>query len=134
MKKLLENTDKCPCGSEKSYGLCCQAYLEQTQQAPTAEALMRSRYTAFTQQDEHYLRYSWHPDSCPQNIRLNESIIWLGLTIKVTVDGLAGDDTGTVEFVARSKINGKAQRLHENSRFVRVDNRWLYIDGECPAK
>lgn len=124
----------CPCDSGKSYLLCCQNYIEQARQAPTAEALMRSRYTAFTQLNEGYLRYSWHPDTCPKNIHLNENTQWLGLKIKKVLAGSTNDDEGQVEFVARSKHNGKASRLHENSRFTRVDNRWLYVDGESPSQ
>lgn len=124
--------DKCPCGSEKPYKDCCQPLVEQTLDAPTAEALMRSRYTAFFLRNEAYLRYSWHPDFCPKNIYLNEDTRWLGLKIKNTVAGTENDETGEVEFVARSKSGSRASRLHENSRFGRVsNNRWVYIDGKA---
>ena len=102
--------------------------------APTALSLMRSRYTAFTQLNENYLRYSWHPDTCPKNIHLNVNTHWLGLKIKNTIAGEEKDTTGEVEFIARSKINGKASRLHERSQFRRVDNRWVYLAGEITAK
>ncbi len=95
---------------------------------------MRSRYTAFTLLDENYLRLTWHPDTCPQTIHLNENTTWLELSIKKTTAGRADDNEGTVEFVARNKINGKAQRLHEHSRFVRIDNHWLYVDGSFYSK
>lgn len=98
--------------------------------APTAETLMRSRYSAFVIKNEAYLRYSWHPDYCPKNIHLNEDTQWLGLKIKRTNAGKTGDKTGEVEFVARSKNNGKASRLHETSRFTLLDNRWVYVDGK----
>ncbi len=91
---------------------------------------MRSRYTAFVLLNEDYLRYSWHPDTCPENIRLNENTHWLGLKIKNTVAGGEKDDSGEVEFVARSKINGEASRLHETSRFLRFENRWVYVDDK----
>ena len=108
----------------------CQPYVEQTSNAPTAEALMRSRYSAFTLLNEEYLRYSWHPDTCPKQIRLNGNTQWLGLKIKNTVAGDVSDDTGEVEFVARNKVNGKASRLHECSRFSRYNNRWVYLNGK----
>ena len=130
MKKQTKDTHLCPCESGKPYEHCCQSYIEQTSEAPTAEALMRSRYSAFVLLNEDYLRYSWHPDHCPKNIHLNENTQWLGLKVINTVAGGVNDDTGEVEFVARSKINGKASRLHETSRFSRVNNRWVYIDGE----
>jgi len=113
---------------------CCQSYVEQTIDAPTAEALMRSRYTAFVLLNEDYLRYSWHPDSCPKNIRLNENTKWLGLKILDTKAGGLSDRTGDVEFVTRSKIAGKAHRLHEHSRFVRENNRWYYTNGDFSDK
>lgn len=120
----------CPCDSGKKYESCCQPFIEQLMNAPTAETLMRSRYSAFVIKNEAYLRYSWHPDYCPKNIHLNEDTQWLGLKIKRTNAGKTGDKTGEVEFVARSKNNGKASRLHETSRFTLLDNRWVYVDGK----
>lgn len=90
---------------------------------------MRSRYSAFTLLKEAYLRYSWHPDTCPKTIHLNEKTSWLGLKIIKTIAGNETDKKGVVEFVARSKNNGKASRLHETSRFSRFDSRWVYLDG-----
>ena len=130
MKKNKEDNHLCPCDSGKLFKLCCQPYVEQINDAPTAEALMRSRYTAFVLHREDYLRYSWHPDTCPKNVHLNKNAQWLGLKIKSTVAGDENDDTGEVEFVARNKVNGKASRLHECSRFKRFENHWVYLDGE----
>ena len=130
MKNNKKDLQLCPCESGKAFEHCCQPYLKQTRDAPTAEALMRSRYTAFTLLDEDYLRYSWHPDTCPKTIHLNKETTWLGLKIIKTVAGNIDDKNGEVEFVARSKNNGKASRLHENSRFGRFNNRWVYIDGK----
>jgi SEC-C motif-containing protein len=126
-KKTKKQAGLCPCGSSKQATDCCLPLLNQGRNASTAEALMRSRYTAFVLQNEDYLRYSWHPDNCPKIVHLNENIIWLGLKIKNTVAGGVSDETGEVEFVARSKINGKASRLHENSQFTRFENRWVYL-------
>ena len=130
MKKNKEDNHLCPCDSGKLFKLCCQPYVEQINDAPTAEALMRSRYTAFVLHREDYLRYSWHPDTCPKYVHLNKKAQWLGLKIKSTVAGDENDDTGKVEFVARYKVNGKASRLHEYSRFSRCKNRWVYLNGE----
>lgn len=134
MKKSIPSPLNCPCNSEETYENCCQKHIEKTHITPTAETLMRSRYTAFTLNNEEYLRYSWHPDTCPQIIRLDSSTQWLGLSIKNIVAGRVNDDEGFVEFVARNKINGKANRLHENSRFTRIDSRWVYVNGEQIAK
>ena len=91
---------------------------------------MRSRYTAFVLKNKDYLRYSWHSDTCPKNIHLNKNAQWLGLKIKNTLAGDVNDDSGEVEFVARNKVNGKASRLHECSRFIRYKDRWVYVDGK----
>jgi SEC-C motif domain protein len=130
MKNNTESLFLCPCGSGKPFKLCCQRYIDHSENAPTAESLMRSRYTAFVLLDGDYLRYSWHPDYCPANIHINKEIGWLGLKIKNVIAGGVDDETGEVEFVARSKINGRARRLHETSRFTRVQNRWVYIHGK----
>jgi SEC-C motif-containing protein len=127
-------TEACPCNSGKSHDNCCKDYLDLSQNAPTAEALMRSRYSAFVLKNKEYLRYSWHPDTCPAEIRMSDSCQWLGLKIIATKAGETGDSSGEVEFVARSKTHGKAHRLHENSRFARFDKRWVYFDGDLMAK
>jgi SEC-C motif-containing protein len=129
MKDNKKSTELCPCESGNPFKSCCQPYVEQTREAATAEALMRSRYTAFALLNEDYLRHSWHPDNCPKTIHLNKNTKWLGLKIKNTKAGNADDKTGKVEFVARNKINGKASRLHEISRFTRFENRWVYVNG-----
>ena len=130
------NQTICPCDSGKTYSRCCQPLVGMHENAATAEALMRSRYTAFVLLNEKYLRYSWHPDTCPKYIRLDENTKWLGLKIKKTLAGAKKDDVGEVEFIARNKtingsgINGKAKRIRENSRFTRYENRWVYLDGK----
>jgi len=96
---------------------------------PNAEALMRSRYTAYVLANADYLKATWHPDYLPQSFALDdqERVQWLGLQVKR--QALSDDNHASVEFVARYKINGRAQRLHEVSRFVREQGRWFYLDG-----
>lgn len=95
---------------------------------------MRSRYTAFTLLNEAYLLSSWHRSTRPTSLDLHASPLpkWLGL--KILAHHIQDENHATVEFVARSKLAGRAQRLHEVSRFVREDGRWFYIDGkiDCP--
>ena len=93
-----------------------------------AQALMRSRYAAFVALDREWLLATWHPSTRPASLDLDASIKWLGLEVK---DHRVIDDThAEVEFVARLRSgSGRAQRLHERSRFVREDGRWYYVDG-----
>jgi len=90
---------------------------------------MRSRYTAFTLENASYLLASWHLDTRPTEMTFDTTQRWLGLAILARHKGTQHDATGMVEFVARYKVNGKAHKLHELSRFGRVDNHWVYIDG-----
>ena len=124
----------CPCGASADYARCCGPYVDEGLPAPTAEALMRSRYTAYTQGREDYLQATWHPAHRPTSLNLAEDTAtkWLGLAIKAcsSIDATHA----TVEFVARYKIGGRACRLHETSRFALLDGRWLYMDGDIHPK
>lgn len=128
----------CPCESGKPYSKCCEVY-HLGSPAPTAEALMRSRYSAYALANQNpvlleYLLQTWHPDTRPQSLDLNgeNATKWLGLQVKrhLNIDA----DNAIVEFVARYKhannLGGKAERLHETSRFQRIDHRWYYVDGD----
>lgn len=117
----------CPCGEPKGYAECCGIYHAGTP-APTAEALMRSRYSAYALGLEAYILATWHTSTRPPDARPEQGIRWLGLSIKR--HEATGDGRALVEFVARYKIGGRAQRLHEVSRFVRDDGRWYYVDGQ----
>ena len=123
----------CPCGSQKPYEECCAPYHAGTV-APTAEALMRSRYSAYARSLEPYLQATWHSGTRPPTLDLSadKDTRWLGLDIRR--HEATGTDTAIVEFVARYKVGGRAHRLHEVSRFVRENGRWYYLDGEFPAK
>ncbi|MGZ8983396.1 MAG: YchJ family protein [Methylotenera sp.] len=120
----------CPCESGKPYSACCEPYHKGTP-APTAEALMRSRYTAYVRGMEDYLLQTWHSDTCPATLDLGLTgkvqTKWLGLQIKQFVS--LSESSATVEFIARYKIAGKAERLHENSQFRKINQRWYYLDG-----
>ena len=122
----------CPCGSEKNYAACCERYIKGIEIAPTAESLMRSRYSAYTFNNTTYLLASWHSTTRPENLQFdNEAPIkWLSLTINAIELGGQCDTEGMVEFTARYKINGKSERLHEKSRFIKENQRWFYVDGE----
>ena len=90
---------------------------------------MRSRYSAYVLDLTAYLRDTWHPSTRPAVIEPNTpGLKWLGLEVRQHT--LQDADHASVEFVARSKLGGRAQRLHETSRFVRDDGRWYYVDGD----
>ncbi|OZD61123.1 hypothetical protein CH272_03670 [Rhodococcus sp. 05-340-1] len=120
---------RCPCSSGDTFDACCEPYLRGDASAPTAEKLMRSRFTAFAVADVDYLRASWHPDTAPAELELDPDQRWYRLDILATDAGGLFDDAGTVEFRARYKHPGGAGSMSEVSRFVRVDGRWLYLDG-----
>jgi SEC-C motif-containing protein len=118
----------CVCGSGRAADACC-ARFHAGEPAPTPEALMRSRYSAFVLDLRDYLLATWHPTTRPAALPPPEpGLKCLGLEVKRSA--LQDADHGTVEFVARSKLGGRAHRLHENSRFVREDGRWYYVDGD----
>jgi len=96
--------------------------------APDALALMRSRYCAFVLERSDYLRDTWHPSTRPVDIGFEPGLRWLGLQIRQ--HSVIDDHRATVEFVARSKLGGRAQRLHEVSRFLRENGHWFYVDGD----
>jgi SEC-C motif-containing protein len=120
----------CHCGSDKSIEACCQPIIDGQLSAQSAEQLMRSRYSAYVEEQADYLLGSWHADTRPSRISFQPGQKWLGLKIKHTEAGTAEDQWGKVEFLARFKIDGKGRRLHEISRFEQIDGRWYYLDGE----
>jgi len=119
----------CPCGGS-DYAICCKPYHDGSEPAQ-ADLLMRARYSAYTLGLMDYVFKTWHSRTRPALSELTHdaSIKWLGLEVKKHVPN---GDEATVEFVARSRSGGRAQRLHEISRFVREEGRWLYIDGVFP--
>ena len=120
----------CPCGGGQ-YSACCRPFHEGSRPAPTALALMRSRYSAFALGLNAYLIQTWHPSSRPEQLDAQADLLegkWIGLTIKG--DSETGDNAW-VEFIARYKPNsGPATRLHEHSRFIREHGHWFYVDGK----
>ncbi|HTD04375.1 YchJ family protein [Undibacterium sp.] len=129
MQSVMPNA--CPCGAAK-YADCCGRFIAGGMLPATAEQLMRSRYSAYALGNEAYLRATWHAGTCPPDaIVQDDAAKWLGLEVKKHQQQ---GDAATVEFVARYKVDGRAHRLHEVSRFVREDGQWLYVDGTFPEK
>jgi SEC-C motif-containing protein len=124
-----DGSPRCPCLSGLPYDECCEPLHLGTATAPTAERLMRSRYSAFAIGDPAYLLETWHPSTRPETLELDPDQRWYRLDILARTRGGMLDSTGTVEFRASYRRDGVAGEQHEVSRFVREDRRWLYLDG-----
>jgi SEC-C motif-containing protein len=122
-------TVPCPCGSGSDYAGCCER-LHLGEPAGTAEALMRSRFTAFALGLAPYLRASWHPSTRPAALDLDDDTVWRRLQIVDTVAGGPGDAEGIVEFRASFRAPDGGGLLHERSRFAREAGAWRYVDGD----
>ncbi|WP_212911033.1 YchJ family protein [Streptomyces sp. TS71-3] len=120
----------CPCGTGQPYEACCGRFHSGAAGAPTAEALMRSRYSAFAVRDEAYLLRTWHPRTRPVSVELGDGPRWTGLEILATEAGSAFHSTGVVTFRARFTDGGRAGELRERSRFERIEGAWVYVDGD----
>lgn len=126
----MTDTDTCPCNSHKPYTECCGPLLSGIRLADTAEALMRSRYSAYVVRDIAYLLRSWHPSTRPDKIDPVAIPAWYELIIIHTEKGQETDNEGVVEFQAAAFSQKSILRLHEVSRFVKENNQWFYVDGE----
>jgi SEC-C motif domain protein len=120
---------RCPCGSGLTYAECCGPLHDGTRTAATAEQLMRSRYSAFAVGDPAYLLATWHSTTRPHSLDLDPEVRWTGLEVLATTGGALLAAEGTVEFRAHHVVDGRSGAQHENSRFVREDGRWRYLDG-----
>ena len=116
----------CPCGLGDDYASCC-GRLHAGAPAPTAESLMRSRYSAFAVGDAGYLLRTWYPSARPRTLSLDPERRWTRLAILETRDGGLFDATGTVQFRAMYLQQGQRGVLAETSRFVRQDRHWTYL-------
>jgi SEC-C motif domain protein len=130
--RAIDTLTPCPCGNVAGYARCC-GLLHDGAVARSAEMLMRSRYSAYVLKREDYLLATWHPTTRPAHLKLaaqQPAPTWLGLDVRHhEEDG----EHAIVEFIARLRYGGgKAQRMHEISRFVREDGCWYYLDGRFP--
>lgn len=129
----MNNASLCPCGSKINYALCCQPFHQYERDPETAEALMRSRYSAYTKANIAYIKHTMRGK--PLNdfnehdaIIWAKSVKWLGLKIKNTKQ--ASKALSYVEFIARFIEGGQHRTLHEISEFHFTDGKWFYVDGE----
>jgi len=127
------STTACPCGTGQTYGKCCQPFHAGSKLPATAVQLMRSRYCAFALGLGQYLA-----ETVPEE-KVHEFAVrtvsrqkcrWTNLEIVKTEAGGLFENTGYVQFIASFTENGRRETLHENSRFLRHNGKWLYVDGE----
>lgn len=129
--------ESCPCGSGQPYSDCCQPLIQGARPAPTAEALMRSRYSAHVKAEVDYIYETTHVS---QRRQVNKESVgawcknaeWLGFELVEAQAGGPDDETGTIEFVARYRENGKAVDHCEVAEFKRSEGRWFFVDGKAP--
>ena len=143
----MDAMERCPCSSGLPYGECCGplhagagsagavnagAVHAGAVHAPTAEALMRSRFSAFAVGDTDYLLDTWHPSTRPASLDLDDDTRWIRLDIVSRTAGGPFDERGEVAFEARFRSRTSAERgvLREHSRFLRESGRWYYVDGD----
>ncbi|MFV0420919.1 YchJ family protein [Oleidesulfovibrio sp.] len=129
----------CHCGSGNDFEACCGPLIAGTKKAATAEALMRSRFSAHCVGAYDYLETTAHPDirdeATAEEIRQwSEHMSWTKLTVLNTEKGGENDNRGVVEFQAEYTMRGVLQSLRETSNFVRVDGEWLYEDGHVHSQ
>ncbi|MCB1116469.1 MAG: SEC-C domain-containing protein [Chlamydiia bacterium] len=121
----------CPCGSGKSFASCCEPYLKGKENAPTPEALMRSRYTAYTQNDLAYIEKTMDGEAlkrfhAERNEKKPEPTEWLKLDVLFSEED---KERGTVQFIATFRYAGKEHFMHEISTFEKKNGKWYYTKG-----
>ena len=119
----------CPCQAQqpkaKAYKDCCQPF-HLGLPAPSVQALMASRYSAYVLGLTEYIIKTWHPSRCPPNMQLQPDNQWLKLNI-------VSHTQNTVHFKAYFKVDNEFHCLEELSRFEKVDDHWLYLDGKTDS-
>jgi SEC-C motif-containing protein len=109
--------------------MCCQRVHLGWVTAASATQLMRARFSAFSVGDPAYLLRSWHASTRPSSLALDRDQKWTELELLGSTAGGLFDSTGTVEFRAHFTIDGRPDFLAENSRFIRADGAWSYLDA-----
>lgn len=128
----MKDESLCPCSSGLLFTDCCQPVLTDQKLAVTAEMLMRSRYSGFVMHHSDHIRASWHPTTRPRQLNFdNHPVQWLGLEIHSCEAGQQHDSSGTVEFTSSYLENGQLCKLRETSQFVKENDLWYYLRGEC---
>lgn len=130
----MSDSKPCPCGSGSDYAQCCGPVISGQAPAQTAEALMRSRYSAYVKGEIDYIEKSLAPEKRKRfdhegAAQWSEAAQWKGLTIH-SAEGGEGDDVGFVDFTAAFEMQGELEEHREKSKFRREKGEWVYVDGE----
>ncbi len=129
--------DTCPCGSEKNYSDCCGPLIAGERTADTAEALLRSRYTAYARQEVDYIVDTTHPEKREADSRKTvekwaKNTQWRLLQVLDVTAGGPDDNEGSVEFMADYMEKGKKRKHHEIAEFKKLDGQWFFFDAGAP--
>lgn len=126
-------TPACPCGNPQGYAQCCGPYISGEKIPPNAEALMRSRYTAYTQANIPYIQASMQGPASErynpvESERWAKTAKWKRLKVMRAFPDDTDSDKAYVEFIAYYIWQGKPQKIEELSVFLRVKGKWFYVD------
>ena len=124
---------KCPCDSTSDYDACCGPFISGEKHPTTPEQLMRSRYTAYSLSNTHYIKNTMQGKAAlgfdeEQARHWSQRIIWIKLQVIQT--SLQDKNSGQVEFIASFVEHGKLKTIHEKSEFHRLDKHWFYVNGQ----
>ncbi|NCN43120.1 MAG: zinc chelation protein SecC [Thiomicrospira sp.] len=124
-------SELCPCGTKKNYADCCEPLHLGQATAKTAEALMRSRYSAYVFENEAYLLKTWSETTKPGQISFEKGLVWKKLRVLKTQKGQAKDTDGKVWFKASYQLADQKGMMSEKSFFIRdAQSQWVYVSGE----
>ena len=128
----------CPCGSDQNLDGCCEPIINGAP-APTAEALLRSRYTAFVLGNIGYLADTLSPDIRGDFDEVEaestaSDATWQGLEVRAITDGGENDESGSIEFIARFRLRGQQRVHHELAKFRREQGRWMCVGAQMDPK
>jgi SEC-C motif-containing protein len=129
--------NNCPCGSGTALADCCDRYITGKAAPPTAEALMRARYTSYATRRVEFVERTHAAESRKDFDRAAaekwaKDSEWKGLQIVSVTKGGPGDSEGVVRFVAVFGQGGKDYRHEEFAQFRKEGGAWMFVDGKTP--
>ena len=127
----------CPCGSSQTYAACCEPYVTGKIPPPTAEALMRARYTSYATGRIDFIEKTHAPESRADfdrkaSEKWAKDSQWHGLSIVAVKGGGPDDIDGIVNFVARFSTGGETYDHREIASFRKDGTTWYFVEGKSP--